>query len=114
MIVSKGEKVHVVYRRNFDTEVRRHFIGEIIEASESVVRLQGNTVIFDSAKNTFIKKPETRTTIVDLSESGYIVNMIDKNVNINELQYIIDNNKHLILTDKKDFSLNINEFGSNR
>ncbi len=114
MIVSKGEKVHVIYRRNFEDEVRRHFIGEIIEASGVVVKLQGHAVIFDNSKNLYVKKPETRYTIIDLSESGYIVNVIEKSVIISELQYIIDNNKNLILTDKKSFSLDINEFGANR
>ena len=114
MIVSKGEKVHVVYRRNFDNEIRRHFIGEIIEVSQSTVRLKGNAVIYDSSKTSYVKKPESRITIIDLAGSGYIVNIIDINVKIEELQYLIDKNKRLILSDNKEFSLDINEFGLNR
>jgi hypothetical protein len=114
MIVSKGEKLHIVYRRHFDSEMRRHFIGEIIEAKDAVVRLKGNAIIYDNSKNAYAKKPETRTTIIDLAASGYIVNIIDIDVDINELHYVYDNNKRLILTDDKNFSLDINEFGLNR
>ena len=114
MITSKGEKVHIIYRRNFETEVRRHFIGEITESNESIVRLQGKAVIFDTSKNMYIKKTETRITIIDLSESGYIVDIIDKSINIDDLSYSTDQNKRLILTDNKNFKLDINEFGLNR
>ena len=41
MIVSKGEKVHVIMRRFFDEAVRRHFVGEIKEADGAIVRLEG-------------------------------------------------------------------------
>ena len=102
MLVSPGEKVHVIYRRNLENEVRRHFIGEIMEASGAIVRLQGNAVIYDAASNTYVKKTETRTTIIDLSLSGYITNIIDKNVIIGELQYVINPNKRLTLTDGKN------------
>jgi hypothetical protein len=114
MIVNKGEKVHVIYRRHFESEVRRHFAGEIIEVSETTVRLEGNAIIFDNANNQYVKKTESRTTIIDLAESGYITNIIPREVNINELKYVLDNDMRLTLTDGKKFCLDINEFGANR
>ena len=80
----------------------------------SIIRLQGNAVLFDTTINQFSIKPETRTTIVDLAESGYIVNVIPENVNFNYLNYVINQNKRLVVTDGKNFSLDINEFGSSR
>ncbi len=114
MIVSPGEKVYVIFRRLFETEIRRHFVGEIMEVTGSTVRLEGNAIIFDSTKNQYSRKPELRTTIVDLAESGYIVNFIPSKVNIRDLQYILNQNKRLVVTDGKDFSLDINEFGAAR
>lgn len=114
MIVSKGEKVHVVYRRTLEAEVRRHFIGEIIEAHDAIVRLDGIVFIFDNSLNQFIKKTESRTTIINLAESGYIVNLIGSQVNIEDLKYTMSTSRRLTLTDGKGFSLDINEFGANR
>jgi len=114
MLVKPGEKVHVVTRRRFEDDVRRHFVGEITLIDGTAVRMQGNAFIFDAAKNQFLKKPEERTTIVDLAESGYIVNMIPHDVDIGELVYTLSDRKRLTLTDNKNFRLDINEFGFNR
>ncbi len=37
MVLAQGEKVHVILRRNFEGDLRRHFVGEIIAASETFV-----------------------------------------------------------------------------
>ena len=113
-MISPGEKIHVIYRRLFETEVRRHFIGEVVEREGSVVRMQGTVAIFDTSKNQYIKKPEKRSTLFNLSESGYIVNIIPSSTELSELQYLTNPRGHLVLSDGKEFSLDINEFGSNR
>ena len=71
-------------------------------------------MVFDRNKNNFIKKPSQRLTILDLSSSGYWVNILSKEVNLDDLIYINDSNKNLILTDQKTFKLDINEFGVHR
>ena len=114
MLIEIGEKVHVVVRRSFETELRRHFIGEIKAANGSTARIDGYAKVFDKNKNTFIKKPSVRTTIMDLSDNGYWVNILPRDVNISELKYIYDNEKKLTLSDGKSFALDINEFGAIR
>ncbi|MBU0675071.1 MAG: hypothetical protein KJ950_10545 [Proteobacteria bacterium] len=114
MIIEKGEKVHVVYRRLLENEVRRHFMGEIVESNGSIARIDGFVSIFDSTTNKFTKKSEKRTTIIDLAESGYIANILPNYVIIDDLQYVLNQNKKLVLTDGKTFSLDINEFGNFR
>lgn len=114
MIVSEGENVHVITRRLFESEARRHFMGEVMAASGSVVRLQGRVVVFDTSKNQYVRKPELRTTVIDLAESGYIVNILPPNVDIDSLQYTHNSDRRLVVTDGKGFTLDINEFGSMR
>ena len=114
MIINSGEKLHVVIRRNFDGDLRRHFIGEVVALTGSIVRLLGYTVIFDKTKNVFVKSREIRATIMDLAESGYIVNCIPEDVNIADLIYKYDNEKKLIMTDEKSYTLDINEFDISR
>jgi hypothetical protein len=114
MLIETGEKVHVIIRRTFETDLRRHFIGEIMAVADSCVRVKGFFMVFDRNKNSFTKKLNQRLTILDLSSSGYWVNLIPKDVNISDLIYAYDNNKNLILTDEKSFKLDINEFGVHR
>ena len=114
MILEISEKVHVVVRRIFEADLRRHFIGEIKAANGSVARIVGFFMIFDKSKNTFIKKPSIRVTIMDLSSSGYWVNILPKDVMLADLKYVYDSNNKLSLTDGKSFELDINEFGALR
>jgi hypothetical protein len=119
MIVKKGEKVHVIMRRFFDEAVRRHFVGEIIAAEGAVVRLEGYVFIHDPTTIQYVRKPEKRTTVIDLAESGYIVNFILSHVDVAKLSYKyidrkLDRKKILVVTDGDSFSLDINEFGMSR
>lgn len=114
MLIEIGEKVHVIIRRTFETDLRRHFIGEIMAVEGSCARVKGFFMVFDRNKNSFIKKLNPRLTILDLSSSGYWVNIIPRDVNIGDLIYPNDSNKNLILTDQKSFKLDINEFGVHR
>lgn len=34
MILEPGEKVHVIVGRNFEADLRRHFVGEVVAAAE--------------------------------------------------------------------------------
>lgn len=39
MILKTGEKIHVITRRNFEGDMQRRFIGEVIEARGSLARV---------------------------------------------------------------------------
>lgn len=114
MLIEIGEKVHIITRRLFDENVRRHFAGEVVAAEGVVVRTEGFTFIYDAKANAYLKAPERQISIFDLSESGYIVNIIPKNVDIDKLSYKTVDRTHLVITDGESFSLGIHEFGVNR
>ena len=114
MIIKTGEKLHIVIRRLFETDIRRHFIGVVVEAAGSTVRLQGYAVILDKNSNQFVRKPELRTTVMDLAESGYFVNVLPPEIDISNLTYTYSSEKKLTLSDGAAFNLDINEFGINR
>lgn len=113
MVINKGEKTHIIRRRNFVDDPRRHFLGEVKEANGQVVRLEGYVFVFNTSKNEYFKKIQKRTTIIDLGDSGYVVNIIPIDINIEQLAYENDE-KNLVVTDGKSFSLDINEFGISR
>ena len=59
----------------------------------------------------FLRRDEKCITIIDLAESGYVVNIIDQNIILDNVTYKYTQGIGLIATDGKGFSLNINEFG---
>lgn len=114
MIIAPGEKFHVVMRRSHEAQVQRHFIGAADVVEGAVVRASGYAFIYDDMKAQYVKKAAKRTTILDLSESGYIVNLIPPSVDIDELKYETIDRTFLAITDGKEFLLDINEFGTRR
>lgn len=66
MIITQGEKFHVVMRRTYENQVRRHFIGQVDVAVDAVVRATGYVFIYDESKAQYIKNAAQRTTVMNL------------------------------------------------
>ena len=109
MIFEIGEKVHIVERRFFTDDLRRHFVGEVIQCTDYAFRIVGYTWAFDSFKGEFTRKPEKRVRVIFGGER-HTINIIPRHVNIEEIKYVRDQNKGLVATDGKGFSLEISEF----
>ena len=60
MMLRTGEKVHIIERRSFEKDLRRHFVGEIIDSSEQSIRVEGYAWVMDVTKGEFVRKPEKR------------------------------------------------------
>jgi hypothetical protein len=101
-----------IYRALYENSNRRHFLGEAVAAEGALCRLEGAVFVYDPKSTMYIKTPETRTTIVDLGESGYIVNVIDPAVNSDDVTYQYVRDFGLIATDNDKSMLNMNEFGA--
>jgi predicted RNA-binding protein with TRAM domain len=114
MIFKAKEKVHVIQKRAFETDVRRHFIGEVTEAGDSAIRVQGYAFIFDTSTNQYIRRPELRERVISLVDGALITNILPPNANIGKACYAMSKDDHLCVTDGETFSLDINEFGARR
>lgn len=112
MVIERGDKVHVIYRALYENATRRHFLGEVLVAAGAVCRIEGYVFIYDQKSTMYTRRPEIRTTIIDLAESGYIVNLISSDVDLDKVTYKYIQGTGLIATDDQGFSLNINEFGA--
>ena len=112
MIIEIGEKIHIMYRSLYENATRRHFLGEVKAVDGTACRLEGFVFVYDKLTTEFSRKPEKRTTIIDLSESGYISNIIDPEIILEDVIYKYSKGVGLIATDNKSFSLDINEFSS--
>jgi hypothetical protein len=111
MIIEVGEKLHIIYRSLYEKSTRRHFVGEVVAAKDSLCRITGYVFIYDERLTEFHRKQGERTTLIDVAESGFITNLIDNQVVIEDIRYSYHQNLGLVATDGKDFLLNINEFG---
>ncbi|NND91956.1 MAG: hypothetical protein HKN42_13940 [Granulosicoccus sp.] len=111
MIIDTGDKVHVVYRAFYENSVRRHFLGEVTACKGALCRLRGFSFVRDSQSEMYTKKPEKHITIIDLAESGYIVTLIDSNVDLDQVSYHYLDNTGMAAVDGQGFVLDINEFG---
>lgn len=81
------------------------------KAEGTICRLSDYVFVHDLKATAYIRKPELRSTVIDLAESGYIVNIIGAGVNLADVTYKYERTVGLVAMDGKDFSLSINEFG---
>jgi hypothetical protein len=111
MLLELGEKIHLMVRRKFEDDLRRHFIGEVLVADSSVARVAGYVFIFDYSANEYIRQPEKRIRIIGLADSGNIINVLPITADIEKAEYTQSRENKLVVTDNKTFTLDINEFG---
>jgi hypothetical protein len=64
MIVETGEKVHVIERRQFAEDLRRHFVGQVTRCTESAIRVRGHAWVHDHVKGDYIRKPDKRERVM--------------------------------------------------
>ncbi len=111
MVLQKGEKIHIIIRRRFEDDLRRHFIGEVLEVDGILVRTEGYVFVFDTVINQYIRRKDKRIRIVGLADSGNIINVLPANADLKNTKYVENKEQRLVVTDEKTFELDINEFG---
>ncbi len=111
MILSAGDKVHIITRRLFEGDLRRHFAGIVENVAGDLVIVGGYAFIFDANANEYVRLPERRRRVFGLSSPGLIVNLIPKEVAVENLVYQKNRSSRLMVTDNAGFALDINEFG---
>ena len=110
VIIQAGEKLHIIYRALYENSTRRHFLGEVMAVQGAFCRLQGYVFVYDDKSTDFVRKEGKRTTIVNVAESGVITNIIPQATVLEEVGYDYLSGVGLVVTDNKNFQLNINEF----
>ncbi len=114
MLIDVGEKVHVIERRLFETDVRRHFCGEVERCEDNAIRVRGYVFTFDSSLSQYVRSDGERVRILPLATSGFIINVAPADTQVKNVGYILSADGRLVVTDGGSFSLDINEFGRMR
>ena len=110
-LLSPGEKIHVMHRRRFEKDVRRHFVGEVETDEQGVARASGYVfVIDDLSKHLFVKRPDRRTKFVPIGPGDVIVNVIPQTLDLERVAYELKD-RSLLVTDGSAWSMDAKEFG---
>ena len=110
MLIEIGERVHIIERRRFETDVRRHFFGVVDGVDGLAIRTTGYSFVYDSSATTFVRHDAPRTRVIALT-SDLIVNIAPPETNPEDVRYDFSEAGKLTVTDGGAFSLDINEFG---
>jgi hypothetical protein len=108
MILQPGEKLFIVNLRNFDSDIRRHFFGEVDYSTEHVARVTGYAFVMNN-RNEFERKEEKRTRIFSLTDGRLVINIIPSSTIIEEIHYFLKDGR-LHISDGHDFDYDIDEF----
>ena len=108
MILEKGEKIHVIHRRQFEKDHHRHFIGVVDAYEHGVARVTGHVYTVDPVKFTYVRRPELRTRFISIVSGDVLVNIIPPKVNLEEVVYKQER-KAVRVTDG-DWHLDLSEF----
>lgn len=111
MVLSDGDKIVVITRRRFENDLRRHFIGEVLVASQTAIRVRGYQFVYDNLLSEFVKGEGLLTRIYPLIDAGLVFNVLPTEVVLEEVRYAITDNKQHVITDGKTFEISVSEFG---
>jgi len=114
MVLGQGEKVHLMVRRLFEKDLRRHFIGEVVEVSEHLARMEGHVYVLDNATGQYSRRPTRRIRVIGLADPGNIINVLPPGADLENVKYVESQQGALVVTDDKTFTLDVNEFGATR
>jgi hypothetical protein len=110
-LLSPGEKIHVIHRRHFEKDARRHFVGEVECYETGLARAIGYVFVVDDLnKHMFVKRPERRTKLIAIGSGAVIVNVIPRDVDLERLHFELKE-RALYITDGKSWQMDVREFG---
>lgn len=109
MVLQKGDVLHVITRRRFREDLARHFIGQVVECSECVARVQGFPFVLGTTSRSFVRKKRERIRLVPLVDAGMIITVLPNDTQLDQLRYE-DVEGHLVLTDGRQLKLDFSEY----
>ncbi len=114
MVIAPGDKVHIITRKIIESDLRRHFAGVVEEVSAAIARIRGYAFVYDEWSQEFLRGPGERTRVFSLLDAGYIINIIPITTDIDELKYKTSEDGRRVITDGKNFKLDVTEFSAKR
>ncbi len=104
------EKVHIVEHRRFESDMRRHFVGEVRFYDANHLRVKGHLFVFDHGRGEFIKVPPERTRVFSI-DNRISITVLPKDFDLTTAAYK-RNGPDMVFTDGKVTGLDIGAFSS--
>lgn len=108
MLIEVGEKVHVITRRMFEKDIRRHFAGQVTGVEGSTIRVQGYSFAFNPGTNEFMKRVNTRVRLFTPDGGMNIITVLPESVSLEKLDYEFTDERKLVITDGT-FSMDVQD-----
>ena len=87
--IQVGDKLHIITRRRFENDIRRHFVGEVTAISDGLQEIRGFAFVFSAGVNEYRRRPEPRTRLFSVAQDGFIVTKIPPDSVIATLNYML-------------------------
>jgi hypothetical protein len=98
-LLTPGENIHVIHRRRFEKDIRRHFVGTVEACETGVVRAAGYVFVIDEQnQHLFTRRPDRRTKLIPVASGEVIVNVQPEDLDIEQIRYELDG-RRLWVTD---------------
>lgn len=107
-VLSIGEKVHILEKRTFAEQPRRHFVGQVMCATANALRIRGFTWIYERVSARYVRRPGIRERVF-YPDSNLVINILPSNVDVDRIQYVTTDDGGRQITDGSRFSLDLNE-----
>ena len=109
MLIQPGDKVHIVVRRLFEKDIRRHFIGEVQETDGALFRVTGYVFVVSPHTKQFERKPRKRTRVFSLHGANLLITLLPETVDLETTNYVLYEGR-LVLSDGSNVLYDIDEY----
>ena len=110
-LLNPGEKIHVIHRRHFEKDPRRHFVGQVESYENGIARASGCVFVVDDLnKHMFVKRPDRRIKLLPIVSGDVIVNILPQHLDLDQVHYQLKD-RALLVTDGDSWSMDVKEFG---
>jgi hypothetical protein len=110
MLLTEGDKLLVVHRRLFADDNPRFFVGVVSAYEGGVARTVGYSFMRDIATGKVARKKDPRTKIVSVASGTLLVYQLPTGVEVESVD-IVAQGQDLVLTDHRQFKLDLSEWG---
>jgi hypothetical protein len=108
MILDAGDRVLIAYRRLFDHDEPRYFLGRVDAYEDGVLKTTGRTYARDPSTGRMIAKADVRTKIVSIASGTLIVYQLPDDVALDRVRFESLEGR-ITATDGAGFTMNLTE-----
>lgn len=110
-VFAENEKVHVIEHRRFESDLRRHFVGEVHYYDSHYLRVAGNLYMFNGSTGLFEKVPPSRTRVF-ANDNRISITVLPSEFDLETAEYSRIGGD-LAFVDKQGLCIEIGVFGTN-